>query len=87
MYIIISYDVNNKTCNKVMKILREKLFHIHNSVFEGEITHNSFLNLKDRLSKVINNETDRVIFYILPSDKCLKYDYLGVKQDNHNIII
>ena len=71
MYIIVSYDVNKKNCEKVMKVLRQKLFHIHNSVFEGEISEKSFQDLKGQLSKIINEESDKIIFYVIPSHKCL----------------
>ena len=42
MYVICVYDVNEKTCVKVMKILRKYLFHIQKSVFEGPLTPKQF---------------------------------------------
>ena len=38
MYLKISYDVESDYCNKILEILRKYLFHVHNSVFEGELT-------------------------------------------------
>lgn len=52
MYVICVYDVNEKTCVKVMKILRKYLFHIQKSVFEGTLTPKQFSVLKEGLNKV-----------------------------------
>ena len=49
MYVICVYDVNEKTCAKVMKILRRYLFHIQKSVFEGTLTPKQFSTLKEEL--------------------------------------
>lgn len=87
MYIVVSYDVNQKTCIKVMKILREKLFHVHNSVFEGEITGKSFIDLKTKIKKIINEDTDKIIFYIISSPKCIKQETLGLKSLYTTIIL
>ena len=38
MYVICTYDVAEKRCVKVMKVLRKYMFHVQNSVFEGELT-------------------------------------------------
>lgn len=46
MYVICTYDVNEKKCSKVMKILRKYLFHIQKSVFEGTLTPKKFKDLQ-----------------------------------------
>ena len=38
MYIICTYDIKEKRCPKVMKVLRRYMFHVQKSVFEGELT-------------------------------------------------
>ena len=63
MYVICVYDVNEKTCVKVMKILRRYLFHIQKSVFEGTLTPKQFSTLKEELHKVTSDE-DSVLFYL-----------------------
>ncbi len=42
MFIIISYDVNEKRCKKFNKLLKNYLFHVANSVFHGEITESKY---------------------------------------------
>lgn len=85
MYIVISYDVDSKKCNKLMKILRKYLYHIHNSVFEGEITDSDLKKLKEEVNKVLSIY-DKLIIYKLSSSKVLKKDIFGNYQ-NQNIII
>lgn len=42
MYVIIVYDINVDRVNKVKSFLRQYLFWIQNSVFEGEVTESEF---------------------------------------------
>jgi len=77
MFIIISYDVNEKRCKKFNKLLKNYLFHVANSVFHGEITESKYKSLLISLDK-IKIEEDRIIIYELP-----KKNYLNIKyQDN-----
>lgn len=85
MYIIVSYDVNQIRCNKLLKIFRKYLFHVHNSVFEGEITESEYRKLYNEIKKVIDICDDRVIFYKLPSKKVLKTDTINT-NNSENII-
>lgn len=86
MYIICTYDVNEKTCIKVMKILRKYLFHVQNSVFEGTLTPKQFKNLKEELSSVTNKE-DSVQFYICYNEKQIYKENLNRKNSLDNILI
>ena len=61
MYLIISYDVESDYCNKILKILRKYLFHVHNSVFEGELTDKQ----KKELENQLNNKKYFIKHYIL----------------------
>ena len=42
MYVIIVYDINVDRVNKVKSFLRQHLFWIQNSVFEGDVTESEF---------------------------------------------
>lgn len=85
MYVICTYDVNEKTCNKVMKILRKYLFHAQNSVFEGTLTPNKFKQLKEELSKVTDEE-DSVLFYISYNEKQIYKQSLNGNEPSFNIL-
>ena len=49
MYVIIVYDVNVERVNKVKSFLRQYLYWIQNSVFEGELTRSEFRKVSDGL--------------------------------------
>ena len=68
MYIICTYDVAEKRCVKVMKVLRKYMFHVQNSVFEGELTPSKFNELKVKLDKIINPD-DAILFYFVYENK------------------
>ena len=63
MYVIIVYDVNVERVNKVKSFLRQYLFWIQNSVFEGELTKSEFKKVTDGLMEIIDKESDSVIIY------------------------
>lgn len=86
MYIICTYDVDEKKCVKIMKLLRRYLFHIQNSVFEGELTPVKFIELKNKISKIIN-DNDQVLFYYTYENKKIKKEELGKEGKDLNIII
>ena len=65
MYLLVVYDIAQERVNKVMKICREYLDHVQNSVFEGEITSVGFKELEGKIKKVIDKESDSVLIYEL----------------------
>lgn len=86
MFVICTYDVEEKRCVKVMKILRQYLFHIQNSVFEGELTPAQLEALKHKLMAVINEKEDKIQFYFTYNNKQVYKDYLGIITKSENII-
>ena len=86
MYIVSVYDVNETKCAKVMKIMRKYLFHVQNSVFEGELNPNKLNELKKELSTVIDSD-DHIVFYYVYNNKQMYKDYLGRKENSLNIKI
>jgi len=63
MYVIITYDVNVKRVGRVLKVLREYLNWVQNSVFEGEITEGKLRELQLRLKKIIKEDEDSLFIY------------------------
>ena len=86
MYVICVYDVNEKTCVKVMKILGKYLFHIQKSVFEGTLTPKQFSVLKEELHKVTSDE-DSVLFYFSYNEKQIYKEGLNKVNESLNILI
>ena len=65
MYILLVYDVAQERVTRVMKICREYLDHVQNSVFEGEINSAGYKELESRIKKVIVKEYDSILVYEL----------------------
>jgi len=79
MYLILVYDIEQKRVSKVMKICREYLDHVQNSVFEGEITSAGFKEIQSRINGVIDKNADSVIIYELWKDN-FKRNIIGVEK-------
>ena len=85
MYVICTDDVNEKRCDKLKKLLRQYLFHVQKSVFEGELTLNQMKELQEKIKKIIQIE-DSVQFYYCYNNKQIYKDKLGNNSDYLNII-
>jgi len=87
MFVIVAYDVNVKRVNRVLKIGRRYLSWTQNSLLEGELTKAQLSNLKADLKKVIKEEEDSVIFYLLRQEKYLDRQIMGQEKGKLSLII
>lgn len=77
MFVIVTYDVNVKRNNKVLKICRKYLVHVQKSVFEGNITEAKLRKLKSELKRTTKTDEDSVIIYWFDSLKYSSKEVLG----------
>lgn len=80
MYVIIVYDIHVDRVNKVKAFLRQYLFWIQNSVFEGDVTESEFKLICDGLGGIIDKEYDSVIIYKLRMEELLHREVLGIEK-------
>lgn len=80
MYVIIVYDINVDRVNKVKSFLRQYLYWIQNSVFEGEVTESELKIIHDGIMGIIDKEADSVIIYRLRMGELLNREVLGVEK-------
>ena len=80
MYVIIVYDINVERVNKVKAFLRQYLFWIQNSVFEGEVTESEFEEIYKGLIKIIDENIDSIIIYKLRMQELLNREVLGIEK-------
>lgn len=81
MYIILVYDVNEKKCQKVLKVCRKYLNHIQNSVLEGEISESQLFKLKKEIGSLIDGEEgDSIIIFRSREEKWLNREILGYEK-------
>ena len=80
MYVIIVYDINVDRVNNVKAFLRQYLFWIQNSVFEGEVSESEFKLIYNGLMKIIDENVDSVIIYKLRMAELLNREVLGIEK-------
>ncbi len=85
MYILISYDVatstpaGQKRLRHVAKTCKNFGQRVQNSVFECKVEPAHFVELKDKLLKIINPETDSLRFYMLGNNWKNRIEHFGAK--------
>lgn len=64
MFVMISYDVvDDKKRLKLMKFLKDYGNRVQKSVFECNLTQNTYERVKRGVEKIINKRKDRVRYY------------------------
>ena len=76
MYVIITYDVDEKRVAKVCKKLRAYLDWTQNSVFEGEITKSKLIKCLHELEKLIAGN-DSIYIYKVENPNHIKKEVMG----------
>jgi len=91
MYIILIYDIElntdgAKVLRNVFKTAKKYLFHIQNSVFEGEIDELGLIKLEKELKRYIRN-SDSCIIFKSRSKKWLEKVFLtDIKDQTSNFL-
>ena len=60
MYVIVVYDVGEKRVGKMLKLCRQYLCWIQNSVFEGELSEAKLRELKLKIKGIIDPSEDSI---------------------------
>ncbi len=87
MYAIIIYDASVKRVNAYRKLLRQYLFHIQNSAFEGEISQKHMGELKTKLNQLNVKQQDSIIIYMFHNNKYVKRDTSGPDKGHKGNIV
>lgn len=82
MYVLAMYDVGEKRVGKMLKLFRQYLNWIQNSVFEGEITEVILLDLKQKAIKIMDEETDSLIIFKTRQEKWLDKEIVGHERQD-----
>lgn len=86
MMTLVSYDVSTvdaagrKRLSKVAKECVNYGQRVQNSVFEVDVDYGTFLKLKDRLMKIIDEEQDSLRFYYLGNNWKRRVEHIGAKE-------
>lgn len=84
MYVIITYDVNEKRVAKVCKKLREYLTWSQNSVFEGKINKGTLSECIWKLETIIDKNEDSIYLYCIENPRHIKKKVYGQDMNNQS---
>ena len=86
MLVLITYDVNTqdksgqKRLRKVAKVCVDHGVRVQNSVFECILDPAQCRLLKQKLTEIIDTDTDSLRFYYLGDSKKAKVEHIGTKE-------
>ncbi|HPR58201.1 MAG TPA: CRISPR-associated endonuclease Cas2 [Bacteroidales bacterium] len=80
MYIILVYDINEKRVGKMLKLCRQYLNWIQNSVFEGELTEVKLKELILKAKGIMELDEDSLIIFKTRQEKWLDKEIVGVER-------
>ena len=81
MYVILVYDIGEKRVGKMLKLCRQYLNWIQNSVFEGDITEVKLKELQYRAKEIMNIEEDSIIVFKSRDAKWLEKEIVGKEKN------
>ena len=87
MYVILVYDINQKRVGKMLKLCRQYLNWIQNSVFEGELTDVKLKELLHRAKLIMVAGTDSIIVFKSRQERWLEKMVIGVEKNNLDNIL
>jgi len=85
--VIAVYDVGQKRVGKMLKLCRKYLNWIQNSVFEGEISEVRLIELKQKATNIMDEETDSLIIFKTRQEKWLEKEIVGKERQNLDIFL
>ncbi len=87
MYVILVYDVGQKRVGKMLKLCRQYLNWIQNSVFEGEISEVKLKELLIKGKKVMETDHDSIIVFKSRDKMWLEKEIVGCEKSSLDFIL
>jgi CRISPR-associated protein Cas2 len=87
MYIILVYDIEEKRVVKMLKLCRQYLNWIQNSVFEGELSEVKLKELLQKAKEIMDEEKDSIIVFASRQEKWLDKQVIGKEKNELDNII
>ena len=86
MLVLITYDVNTETAAgkaRLRKVAKQCVNYgrrVQNSVFEIDVDYGTFLKVKDKLLKIIDENKDSLRIYYLGNNWERHIEHFGIKE-------
>jgi len=81
MYVILVYDIGQRRVGKMLKLCRQYLNWIQNSVFEGALSSVQLKELKLKAKKIMVEEEDSLIIFTSRNEEWLKKEVIGKEKN------
>lgn len=81
MYVILVYDMDKRRVGKMLKLCRQYLNWIQNSVFEGAITEVKLKELLSEAKLFMDEETDSLIIFKSRQETWLEKEVVGKEKN------
>lgn len=81
MYCILVYDIQEKRVARMLKLCRQYLNWIQNSVFEGEITEVKLKELLVKSRNIMDEDNDSLIIFTSRNEKWLEKQVIGKEKN------
>ncbi|TAF65406.1 MAG: CRISPR-associated endonuclease Cas2 [Cytophagales bacterium] len=81
MYVILVYDCGERRVAKMLKLCRQYLNWIQNSVFEGEISEVKLKEMLFKARKIMDEEEDSLIIFKSTDEKWLHKEVIGKEKN------
>ncbi|OON98294.1 MAG: CRISPR-associated endonuclease Cas2 [Epulopiscium sp. Nele67-Bin004] len=85
MYVIVTYDVEEKRVNKVRKHLKKYLTWVQNSVFEGEISDALMYKCLTEMKKMTDSSKDSIYIYKVKNPRNMEKQTIGIDKNLEDI--
>ncbi|WP_329905109.1 CRISPR-associated endonuclease Cas2 [Porphyromonas pogonae] len=82
MYCILVYDIGEKRVGKMLKLCRQYLNWIQNSVFEGAISQVKLKELISKAKNIMEEDTDSIIIFTSRDEKWLDKQVIGQEKND-----
>lgn len=79
-YVIITYDVKNERQKRLHSFLKGYLYWSQNSVFEGNLSVSDLELVKQKISEIIDHDSDSVFIYLAATHKNIKKTIIGIEK-------
>jgi CRISPR-associated protein Cas2 len=87
MYVILVYDIGERRVVKMLKLCRQYLNWIQNSVFEGEISEVKLKELISKAKKFMKTEEDSLIIFKSREERWLEKEIIGQEKNDLGVFI
>ena len=82
MYVVLVYDIGERRVGKMLKLCRQYLNWIQNSVFEGEISEVKLKALLANAKKFMKVEQDSIIIFKSRDERWLEKEIVGLEKND-----